>query len=395
MKKIYVTGAILLSTVFSNTVLAMGNVKIDGFLTYALTRGFNDADTSYYSGVANKDLGVDTIGNRLGLQFSAQVDADTDITAQIISRGGPTNYTVSTDWAYINYKPNANWKIYVGKYKVSQFLVSDYALVGYAYPWVRPPQDVYSTNPIVSLSGIDVFYKHPLGDTNFLAQAYYGSGTHQTFFPARSIDNFPGAPKEFKGRLVPFSTHSTEGFNFGFASDIYTLRIGYFSTRVDVHVSAPDKPEIPADPDHGHPEAQKAEFGFNYDLTDAWGSFGGLGFTMDLNDFVTYFEFISRDTAPAMAPAFPDQYAAYLTLGYRSGKFLPYLTYSRMEQGKDKSDLALREQSSALGVRYDVSRASAIKFEVMQVVPKRGTHGLFNNPVEDGIVATATYDVIF
>ncbi|MBI3776497.1 MAG: hypothetical protein HY273_13305 [Gammaproteobacteria bacterium] len=382
MKIISIIGAVFLSAVYSNTVLALGNIKIDGFLSYVATRGYNDANASYDNGVATKDLGVDTLGNRLGLQFSAQIDPNTDVTAQFVARGGQPNYNVVTDFAYINYKPDSNWKIYLGKYKISQFLVSDYSNVGYAYPWVRPPRDVYSTNPLVSLSGIDVFYKKPLGNTNFVAQAFYGSGTHQTFVPAPVLDAMGPVGQSWKGVLVPFKTNSTQGFNVGLASDVYTLRIGYFSTRVDVNV---DLNRL------GPTYNPKLKMSMH----DVWGSFGGLGFTMDLNNFVTYFEFISRDTAPEMRFAFPDQFAGYLTFGYRTGKFLPYVTYSQLDTGVDKSELALKEQSIALGLRYEVSNASAIKFEVMQVVPEKGNHGLFSDPVQDGVVATATYDVIF
>jgi len=289
---------------------------------------------------------------------------------------------VVTDFAYINYKPNANWKVYLGKYKVSQFLVSDYSNVGYAYPWVRPPRDVYSTNPLISLAGINLFYKQPLGDTNFVAQAFYGSGTHQTFVPSPILNGMGAVGKSWKGVLVPFSTNGTKGFNVGLASDIYTLRIGYFSTGVDVKLDL-NRPGSTYKTD------------YRLDLKDVWGSFGGLGFSMDLNDFVTFFEFISRDTAPELAVAFPDQYASYVTLGYRIGKLLPYVTYSKLDTGKDKSAFALQEQSIALGLRYDLSNTSAIKFEVMQVVPEKGNLGLFYDSVQDGIVATATYDVIF
>ena len=382
MNKIYVAGAVLLSAIYSNTVFALGDIKIDGFLSYAVTRSFNDANTTYDNGIATKDLGVDTLGNRFGLQFAAQIDTNTDVTAQIVARGGQANYQVNTDWAYINYKPDANWKIYLGKYKISQFLVSDYSNVGYAYPWVRPPRDVYSTNPLVSLAGINVFYKKPLGTTNFVVQTFYGRGTHQTFISAPMLDSMGEVGKSWKGVLVPFSTHSTQGFNIGLASDIYTLRIGYFSTRVDINADL-NRPGAPYNPD------------FKMSIKDVWGNFGGLGFTMDLNNFVTYFEFISRDTAPKLALAFPDQFAGYVTFGYRLGKYLPYVTYSKLDTGVDKSPLALKQQSAALGLRYEVSNASAIKFEVMQVVPEQGNYGLFFEPVKDGIVASATYDVIF
>ena len=396
MKKIYIVGVVWLSAVYSHTVLALGDVKVDGFMSFAVTRDFNDKNTTYYNGVATKKITLDSLGNRFGLQFAAQVDSNTDIAAQIIARGGQPNYNVTTDFAYINYKPDPSWKILIGKYKISQFLVSDYALVGYAYPWVRPPQDVYSTNPLFALSGINVFYKKPMGDSNFLAQAFYGNGTHQTFVPARTLDYF-GNPDvlKFKGQLVPFSTTGTQGFNIGVSSNIYTLRIGYFSTRVNADVTL--LPATPTSP------AAKLKF------DDVWGSFGGLGFTMDLNNYVTYLEFVSRDTAPEMKSAFPDQYAGYVTFGHRSGKYLPYLTYSKIQPGKDKStldlgggqsvSLALEEQSVALGLRYELSNASAIKFEVMQVVPEKsahgGNHGLFNDPVDEGWVVTSTYDVIF
>lgn len=382
MNRIYILGIILLSAVYSNTAVALGNIKIDGFLSYVMTRGFNAANTTYDNGVATKDLGVDTLGNRLGLQFAAQIDSDTDVTAQIVARGGQPNYQVNTDWAYINYKPGANWKIYFGKYKISQFLVSDYSNVGYAYPWVRPPRDVYSTNPLISLSGVDVFYKKPLGATNFVAQAFYGNGTHQTFVPVPLLDSMGDIGRSWKGVIVPFSTHGAQGFNIGLASDVYTLRAGYFSTHVDMKADL-NRPGSP----YNH--------AFKMNLEDVWGSFGGVGFTMDLNNFVTYFEFISRDTAPELALAFPDQYAGYVTFGYRLGKFLPYVTYSKLDAGADKSPLALKEQSAALGLRCETSNASAIKFEVMQVVPEQGNYGLFFDQVEDGIVASATYDVIF
>jgi len=91
MKKPVLICAVLFSTIYSNSVLALGNVKIDGFLSYVVTRGFNEVNTTYDNGVATPDLGVDTLGNRLGLQFSAKIDPNTDVTAQIVARGGQPN----------------------------------------------------------------------------------------------------------------------------------------------------------------------------------------------------------------------------------------------------------------------------------------------------------------
>ena len=354
----------------NSTSLANVDVRVSGFLTTMVTQGSNDKDATYDYGVATKDLEWDTRDNHVGLQFASSIDPKIDVTAQFIARGGFENYAMETDWAYIDYKALDNTKLRIGKYKVPQFIASDYQDVGYAYPWVRPPQDVYGTNPLISLNGIDLSYKANIYSSKLFLDLFYGDGTHKTFVPPRTADLNPDVPAEYKGASVSFDTKKTRGIAIKYSAQTFTLRAGYFKTEVDANLGTKVLKDVP-------------------------GAFGGVGFTMDVNNIIAYSEFIRRNTDPEMADAFPDQDAWYITLGYRFGKFLPTLTFSQIKPGVDKSILAIEEKSGALDFRYDIGKSADIKFEALYVKPKEGNHGLFYEPVKSGKVYSASFDVIF
>jgi len=369
----FVLGLTLVTGLFacSSAVLAKEtDIQISGFLSTIFSKGVNDIDTRYANGLAEKDVEMDTRDSHLGVQFSGAINPEMNVTAQFISRGGETeNYNLQTDWAYVDYQAWQNVGLRVGKYKIPQFIASDYLDVGYAYPWVRPPQDVYGTNPLISLNGLDLISKSQFGASKLYFDLYYGDGTHKTFVPPRTVDLSGGAiPPEMKGQSIVFDTHNTVGFGMKYVAPHYTLRAGYFETKVD----APD-----------------------FNMEDVPGAFGGIGFTMDVSDVVAYAEFIRRNTDPEMEQAFPDQDAWYITLGYRMGKLLPSVTFSQIQQGVDKSPLAVEETSTAVDFRYDLAESADFKFEVLYVNPKDGNHGLFDDPVSKGKVYTAAFDVIF
>jgi hypothetical protein len=349
---------------------AEGNVRISGFLTTIFTKGTNEKDAGYANGLAQKDVELDTRDNHLGVQFESKINPKMDVTAQMIARGGETEgYNLEADWAYVDYQALQSVRFRIGKYKIPQFIASDYLDVGYAYPWVRPPQDVYGTNPLISLNGVDMLYKIGTGSSKLFFDLFYGDGTHKTFVPPRTVDLSGGTlPASMKGQQINFDTTKTVGAAIKYATPHYTLRAGYFKTKVT-----------------------QEDFG----LTDVPGAFGGVGFTMDYNNYIAYAEFIRRNTDPQMAGAFPDQDAWYTTVGYRMGKFLPTYTLSNIKPGVDKSPLAIEETSQAIDLRYDLAASADIKFEYLRVKPKSGNHGLFDVPVSKGTIYSVAFDVIF
>lgn len=354
------------------------DVSVSGYASFAGTYT-NSQDSSgtpvpYYFGLATDQVQFDTEDNDIGLQFSATVSDDVDMTVVLHARGGATNnYNIDTQWAYASYHFNEDLELRMGKYKGPFYMISDYKNVGYAYPWVRPPLEVYSTNPIEALSGLDLLWEKSIGHVRYLFEVYGGNGSHTARILPQVADGSGGALTA--GQAVSFSTPNSFGVNMSISGDIGSFRLGYYKTKVD----AP-----------------------TFGMTDQHGSFGGAGFTIDWHNLVVYSEYIIRDTEDSvqMQSAFPDQKAYYVTAGYRIAKYLPYLTYAKIDEGSFKSPVAQVQNSVALGLRAEVGDASAVKFEVMKVNPQKNSagssYGLFNaGTVQDGNVYTVTFDTIF
>lgn len=353
------------------------DVTVSGYASFAGT--YTDAETSsgtpvpYYFELAEEYAQFDTEDNDIGLQFSAAISDKVDATVVLHAQGGSADYNVETQWAYASYHFNEDLELRIGKYKGPFYMISDYKDVGYAYPWVRPPLEVYSTNPIEALSGVDMIWQKNIGDLRFLVELYAGNGNHDARVLPQVADNSGGSYTA--GQSVSFETPKSRGFNISLSGSVGSVRLGYYTT--DVNAST-------------------------FGITNLPGSFGGVGFTIDWNDIVAYSEYIVRDTdnSSLMQSAFPDQEAYYLTLGYRVSNYLPYVTYAKIDEGEYKANVAQVQESIAVGMRAEVGDASAIKFEVMNVDPQKnsagGEYGLFNaGTIEDGNVYTVTFDTIF
>jgi len=352
----------------------IGSVDISGFLSVVGTQVVTDSDTSYNHGMAESDLNIDTYENRLGIQIAAEISENIKATAQLLARGGDQyNYNIDVDWAYVDMRATKNLNFHVGKYKIPQLLVSDYSDVGFAYPWIRPPQEVYGINPLIALSGVSILYSIPVFSSKLNFQLFYGDGSHEIFIPSRSVDDvnkkLPVAFQFSKNQLYRIKTKGAWGGDIMWVSDSFTLHASRMETTI----------ALAADPT----------------LEGREGSFTSLGFTMDWHNLVIYSEIISRDAKDAVPKMFPDQYGGYATIGYRIKSFMPYYTFGKMTEGKDSSPLAIKQTSNALGFRFEINRFSAFKMEALQAKPEDGNHGLFHEPIEDGIVYSAGVDVIF
>jgi len=382
--KIFFVGLLIIT---ASSVQAEG-IDISGYASFSATKA-DAVDASgnqvdFYNDLANKNLKFDSEDNVIGLQFSSSVSKKIDMTLVLQARGSSSNYDVSAEWAYATYKFNEDLSLRMGKYKGSFYMVSDYQDVGYAYPWVRPPLEVYSTNPIRSLSGLNLVYQSNFNDLTLLTELYVGSGTHTTKYIPSTTDAPTTSPyfglgdSSLNGKSVNFETVNASGINISLSGSAASFRLGYFNT--DVNAAA-------------------------FNITEKQGEFFGLGFNLDWNDIVIYSEYIQRDTDPSLAGAFPDQNAYYVTLGYRIGQFLPYLTYADLAKGKDDSPYSQLQTSVALGLRTEISDTSSLKIELLSITPEKNTlagfntttsgYGLFAAPVESGTVATVKFDLIF
>ncbi len=97
------------------------------------------------------------VDSRLGLQLTAQLHPRLTGVLQLVTEQRYDNtYAPVVEWANFKYDLTPNLNVRVGRMKQSLFLTSEYRKVGYALPWVRPPEEVYRMLPVTNFDGIDL-----------------------------------------------------------------------------------------------------------------------------------------------------------------------------------------------------------------------------------------------
>lgn len=405
---------------------AIENIKFNGFLTIGATYSTSEAPYSLanptppdclpgpggcpgherISEDGNISTDVDFVNDtRFGLQVSAAVNPKLDVTAQLLARSRQDNADLFVDWAFATYRATDWLSVRGGKIKFPTFLISDYFEVGYAYPWVRPPEEVYSSNPITTITGFDLLGNFSLGPVNLLIQPFYGTsqGT-QGLMPQESIvaldcqEDTPGVglPLSCFDRstgillgsvnYVDFEAKPLVGLNIQVSSDIFTAHVQHLTTLV----SAPS-------------------FGAVEDDV----TFSTAGVTLDWFNVVLYSEYFERDIEGFSNFAFPNTKGYYATLGYRIGRFLPHVTYADLRDNGGPTPFALggpggiapMQTSITAGLRYELGSNSALKFEAKKIEPESSipgnplapARGLLIGPPPEGdvVIYSLALDAIF
>jgi len=282
------------------------------------------------------------------------------VVAQILGTGVDGNFNAIIEWAYIDYEINDAASIHVGKIKQPVYLVNDYVEVGYAYPWIRPPAEVYyQNNPLNTVNGIELLLQFPVGPGTLSFQPYLGSNR----------DDIPNSQGGF------FEAENIYGMDIKYSGQGYTVHASNFRCEVKTFGGF-DIPESAFGP-----LSVDLNGGGNCNVTAA-------GLNLDISNFVVYTEYTKRTTDEQLSRAFGDQSAWYATFGYRFGKWMPHITYAVIEGDASKFGLATGEgaitgtalppgaslnfpvaiQSSiTAGLRYEVNDSAALKIEYQVV----------------------------
>lgn len=380
MKRAIVPVAIAAALSFSQQANA---IELDGFLTAGFS--LHDQEDATYLDTITDDIRFDN-DSKFGLQVTADVSENMQVVSQILAAGSDENFDLDVEWAYLDWVLNDTVSLRGGKVKEPVFLISDYIEVGYAYPWIRPPQEVYRNNPINTINGFEALIQADVGGMGLTIQPYLGSNSE-------GVPNQPG---------LTFDASNFYGAAIQLASRSFTAQVSFLTT--DVSVSGATGV---VDTTSGFP----IPFG-----SQGTATLTSFGLSTDVNNFVAYAEYVTRDieaeSAVPMDSLFPDQDAWYVTVGYRMGNFLPHLTIANSEAtplaGADQSPLTpspgVSQDSITLGVRYEINDSAAFKFEVQSIEPDLAastSSGLFNTvPTgfaadDSGVLISAAVDVIF
>lgn len=259
----------------------------------------------------------------MALQMDATLDSNLSATMQIMSRGAES-YDPVVEWAYLTYKFSDEFQLSAGRIRIPFYRYSDFMDVRYTYNWLKAPQTVYGFD-FAGYDGLSGVYSTQFGRWDSSLQLIFGQ--------------FEGETSGFDATL-----EDLKGFSWTLTRDWLTLRAGYVSSKGTIEIDSLEQLA-------GGVEALGA--GYGQDLSglasairldgDA-GDYYGLAVGIDHNNILfdaEYIEYAIDDSLAAKTSAY------YLAAGYRFGKWIPMLTYSRAESDPQEDVLDALPASAA------------------------------------------------
>ncbi|MGS0696018.1 hypothetical protein [Shewanella sp. 0m-4] len=154
---IELTDNILLSG-FGSTTISKSDNRTPLFISREITD-----DTCY---------DCDTI---FGLQLDIDVFDGLSASGQVVKRTQDNWSDPELEWAYLSYGFD-DFELRAGRLRLPVFLVSEYYYVSQAYPWIRPPQEVYdSILGFTFYDGLSLAWNYDISDELLLTVSpYYG-----------------------------------------------------------------------------------------------------------------------------------------------------------------------------------------------------------------------------
>jgi hypothetical protein len=355
--------AAVISSLFAATQVYA--IEFDGFATMGVSMNDQEDGIVYLDSV-NPSPGF-LQDAKFGLQMTADVAENMDVVAQLLARGTQDDFNLVTSWAYLDVALSNNFKVRAGKMKEPVYLISDYYEVAYAYPWIRPPQEVYINNPVRTLNGLIFQYSASAGGVNYLVQPYFGTNSEP-------IPGTDGAAR--------FQAEDYVGLALSMSNSAFTFQVSSFTTNVTTQGFMPV-----VDSDGNPANGFNTPFNGNGDIGtmtlmnvagEGKASLTNVGLSWDIANFVGYTEYVTRDITDELELMFPDQKAYYVTLGYRIGKFMPHVTFAHSEAEPLAFDpfnpitafasiVAINQDTTTLGLRYEINDSAAFKIELSQV----------------------------
>lgn len=350
------------------------DVNVSGFLSVG--GGMVNDDTSIsYDGYNEEDLTFDR--NLLGLQVTGQVSEKITATAQLIARS-EKDYEVTAEWAYLTWQASDNGKVRAGRLRTPLYMYSDYLDVGYSYPWISAPNEVYYL-PFNNVDGVDYYVTAPLGSFDTSFQAYFGSFDSDFSFE----DGTEGYA----------SLRNQMGVAATFGKDWWNLRAAYHQTELTVDIFDQNLAGL-IGLLQASPFATKVT-----DLTidEDTATFAQIGINIDTGLFVAAAEHVEFEVQDSLLAK---NVRNYVMAGVRLGNFLFHVTGSKADD--EIADLSAgipaSEQTAQLigtldavaaardidrevisfGTRWDVASGTALKFQVDDVDDAKGEQKVYS-----------------
>ncbi|ELX08887.1 hypothetical protein Jab_2c09450 [Janthinobacterium sp. HH01] len=377
--KLAITALAVLGALAATTAHAQDGmpITVSGFGTGALT--MSNTDQAEFNRV-NQASGVTKharpgVDSNLGIQATAKWSDTVSFTAQGLVRknGNNDQFGAELAWAFAKFKLNDDFSLRVGRIGLPVYMISDVRNVGYANTMLRPPNEVYRQVTVDNADGGDVVYQHSFGDTTVTAQAAIGRAKVRS--PGNYYVDFkPVVSTQLLVENGPF-----------------TYRIGRSQASFGIYDNASLTGLVGTLNKVGLTSVAN-----EVKLTDIKGTFTSAGITMDYNNIIGQAEYAKRKTESRLVP---DTSSWYIMMGYRYGKFVPFIVHGDVKQDSIRdfasmptagplaaltagTNAAIKsglQSTTGIGVRWDFYKSAAFKVQIDRIKTRDGA-GYFLNP---------------
>jgi len=284
------------------------------------------------------------------LQVVADMGENLKVTGQLVAKG-TDDFSPEFDWYYLTYQATDELTLMAGRRNIPMYYFSEFSEVSYAYPWMRPPSNLYWWQ-VTQFNGVHAMYDFSLGDYSNTISFFYGNEYSNDNKEMKYYDELYGGSAKSVNELWT----DIMGFNWNLSGDFFDVRLVYFQNDRDRETIAQD--------------------GSIADFTPFSQEFLGFGGTLDLAMFTFLFDWNLVTYDDAHGTEFPTY---LISAVYNLDEFHPFISYSKADHKREKrTNTENYEEHYMLsyGIRYDFHPSASFKIQydkfVDEAVPESG-----------------------
>ena len=147
-------------TVFA---LEQGEYSLNTFGTVGFSRlgGEDDGRDYGITGQTTDSWRGDQL-SKFGTQLNYGLTDNIGATLQLTAKADQDEWKANVEWAYFSWQVSDNLMLRAGRLRNPVYMYSETLDVGFSYPWLRLPDEVYGQIQLTNYEGVDAVYSLPI-----------------------------------------------------------------------------------------------------------------------------------------------------------------------------------------------------------------------------------------
>jgi hypothetical protein len=307
------------------------------------------------------------LDSRLGVHGQLGISDNLRVVGQVLLRRNSNDEVQWTaPWAYLHWQPDPQYELLLGRFRHSLFMITDEIDVGYAWPWSRPPVDLYSLVAESSyVDGVKFRYRDSLGSYTAVMETHFGR-LNLNRLPRMYIQN-----------------DKNYGLALSLSNGLMTYRVSMVQAQVSLRSERLNSliQQI---------ALQSPLIAEEYSVTDVSPQrYLNLGVRYESGNWLLISE---ASRLWLKTRLLPDKWACYLTIGKTLDDWTPYLTFARQNMVEFTAEQRLTGATAAAirqfemnaisaqttysaGLRWDFAEGVALKIQLDNIRQPAGSGG--------------------